>query len=539
MESVTKIAFQILTDYRGLFCTVVLLPLSIILNTLQWISMQYRIYSANAQKHNERVANISAAMRRLNEESKASGEKAQEICTARPGWANVSVKMGENKANKRKIDMKQLVDILELNEKEMYIRVEPLVNMGQVTSYLVPRGYTLPVVPELDELTAGGLACGFGIESTSHVYGLFQEVVCEYELILADGSVVIATATNEYKDLFHAIPWSHGSVAMIASLKIKIIRCKKYVTLRYRRCDGLKRICSAFAAAAEAPAKLGADNENIFCEMLQYSLTKAVLMEGRLTNDVPSGSKFNDIGVWYHKWFYQHCEDIINKLRPNDEASYYEETIPLRSYYHRHTKAIFFEMPHIIPFADQLWFRFLLGWALPPNIPLLKVSQPPEIRRQWKENFMVQDMLVPVSKLEETLQFCDDKIDLYPMWLCPHLVIRHKEGGQVKPSRFVDKNADREMYVDVGLYGVPARQPYNHITCMREFEEFVRSVDGYQGLYAVCYCTLEEFREMFDHELYDKVREKYGAKGRFPETFKKVADNPDVNKKIGEVTKKK
>jgi len=29
---------------------------------------------------------------------------------------------------------------------------------------------------------------------------------------------------------------------------------------------------------------------------------------------------------------------------------------------------------------------------------------------------------------------------------------------------------------------------------------------------------------MFDHEAYDKVREKYGAKGRFPETYKKVVN---------------
>jgi hypothetical protein len=33
---------------------------------------------------------------------------------------------------------------------------------------------TLPVVPELDDLTIGGLVMGGGIESTSHKYGLFQ-----------------------------------------------------------------------------------------------------------------------------------------------------------------------------------------------------------------------------------------------------------------------------------------------------------------------------------------------------------------------------
>ena len=34
--------------------------------------------------------------------------------------------------------------------------------MGQATSLLLPLGWTLPVVPELDDLTVGGLVMGTG-----------------------------------------------------------------------------------------------------------------------------------------------------------------------------------------------------------------------------------------------------------------------------------------------------------------------------------------------------------------------------------------
>lgn len=37
------------------------------------------------------------------------------------------------------------------------VRVEPLANMGQVSALLNPLGWTLPVVPELDDLTVGEL----------------------------------------------------------------------------------------------------------------------------------------------------------------------------------------------------------------------------------------------------------------------------------------------------------------------------------------------------------------------------------------------
>ena len=35
------------------------------------------------------------------------------------------------------------------------MRVEPLATMGQITATLLPLGWTLPIVPELDDLTVG------------------------------------------------------------------------------------------------------------------------------------------------------------------------------------------------------------------------------------------------------------------------------------------------------------------------------------------------------------------------------------------------
>jgi delta24-sterol reductase len=48
--------------------------------------------------------------------------------------------------------------------------------LSQLNDYLIRRGWTLPVVPELDDLTIGGLVMGGGIESTSHKYGIFQVI---------------------------------------------------------------------------------------------------------------------------------------------------------------------------------------------------------------------------------------------------------------------------------------------------------------------------------------------------------------------------
>ena len=61
--------------------------------------------------------------------------------------------------------------------------------MGQLSRALNNLGWTIPILPELDDLTVGGLVMGGGIESTSHKYGLWQNICLKYELVLADGSI--------------------------------------------------------------------------------------------------------------------------------------------------------------------------------------------------------------------------------------------------------------------------------------------------------------------------------------------------------------
>jgi len=48
-----------------------------------------------------------------------------------------------------------LIDVLQVDTSRRVVRVEPLVSMGQLTATLVPLGWTVPIVPELDDLTVG------------------------------------------------------------------------------------------------------------------------------------------------------------------------------------------------------------------------------------------------------------------------------------------------------------------------------------------------------------------------------------------------
>ena len=41
-------------------------------------------------------------------------------------------------------------------------------------------------------------------------------------------------------------------------------------------------------------------------------------------------------------------------------------------------------------------------------------------------------------------------------------------------------------------------------------------------MYADSYMTKEEFRQMFDHTLYDEMRQKYNSSKAFPDVYEKV-----------------
>ena len=87
------------------------------------------------------------------------------------------------------------------------MRVEPSVTMGRLSKFLMSRGFAMVVVPELDELTVGGLINGYGVETSSHKYGLVADTATEYEVVTSDGKLVVARPDNEHSALFHAIPW--------------------------------------------------------------------------------------------------------------------------------------------------------------------------------------------------------------------------------------------------------------------------------------------------------------------------------------------
>ena len=345
----------------------------------------------------------------------------------------MSLRVGNYKATSTKIPVTHLCNVVQLDTEKMTVFVEPMVTMGQITHTLNHLGLTLPVLPELDDLTVGGLCCGVGVETSSHKYGLFTHTCVTFEIVTAEGEVKRCSAT-ENPELFRAIPWSHGTLGFLVGVEIKVIQAKPWVRVEYEPIRDKE-------AAVQACKEAFDDTSIDFVEALVYSTDDWVIMKGYMVES-PEPGLVNAIGNYWKPWFFTHVQKYL-------DSGAGVEYIPLRDYYHRHTRSLFWEIQDIVTFGNHPIFRYLLGWAMPPNISIMKRLQTEELRKLYELHHVVQDMLIPVSTLSEGMSVMDKEFDVYPIWICPMRIFQ-EDSGFLHPTK-----SGEEMFVDVGVYGVP------------------------------------------------------------------------------------
>jgi FAD binding domain-containing protein len=494
---------DLLIRFRWLFVVPIVLPLSKLFGL--WLASRdfvVRTLRRAPERHEARVRDIENQILRWG----AAGANGK-LCTARPWWMAVSTRVVKYKRRENSIRI-ALYDILALDTERRVVRVEPLVSIGQLTAYLIPRGWTLPVVPELNDLTVGGLFLGYGVEVSSHKHGLFCDFVRSCDVVLGDGRTVRASP-EENADLFNALPWSHGSLGFVVALELAIIPAKRFVHLTYHPTRGIRETCARFEreACRSEPAE--------FVEGFMFSSQEGVVTTGVFADNAEPG-RVHYAHRWYSPWFALRCRRFLARGGG-------DEFIPLEHYYQRHVRGMYWESALLVPFGNHPLFRFLLGWLMPPKISFLRLTQGERLKRYYEEKHVIQDALVPMEKLEKTLLYFDRLFEAYPLWLCPMRLNRKTPRGFVNPG---PRKGDHEMYVDLAVVSVPGPvlrgEDYNAMDALREMEAFLIENRGYQALYSVTQMSRQQFRRMFDCTLYDEVRRRCGSEGVFMDVYDKV-----------------
>ncbi|RHY34550.1 hypothetical protein DYB32_000869 [Aphanomyces invadans] len=363
----TSLTAHVLINYRWVFVCFFLLPLSFFYDIWYYLRNKVIFYANSAPtKHTERVRQVQEQVLKWNKD----GRKAP-MCTARPGWQNISYRRG-----------------------------------------------------------------------------LYKKTLSNIKINMMDVLKVDTAAKDVNPDLFYAVPWSYGTLGFLTAVEIQIVPTKQY----YHPVSSLDEACHVFESASK-------DTEaNHFVEALMFTLNKGVVMTGSMVNQVDS-TKVNAIGTWHKPWFFKHVEAKFDQ-RAADRVEY----IPLRDYFHRHSRSIFWEIQDIIPFGNHVVFRYLLGWLVPPKVSLLKLTQSDAIKQLYDNHHFIQDMLVPMTRLKEALK-------VYPLWLCPFVL-------PSRPGMLQTNAAGDTLFVDIGAYGVPHVANFHPVHTTRRIEAFVRDNDG-------------------------------------------------------------
>lgn len=365
-------------------------------------------------------------------------------------------------------------------------------------------------------------------------------------MVLGDGRLVSCTRDNEHKDLWHALPWSHGSLGLLVQLTLEVMPVTPWVALRYTAVQGNAQICERIRRASlrDSPAD--------FVEATLFSLDEGVVMEANFVSSPdPAVGAVNQCNYWFKPWFYCHIRDMFHAATQEQCCeNTITEFIPTYQYIFRHNRAVFWSLNDQLPeaYGNHWLFRLLFGWLTPPKVTFLKLPATPAIKHEMMLHRVYQDIVLPIRSLETATKKAAALFDVWPLLVYPSRIYDHGPELQGQFRAPADKVAgtDYGMFYDLGVYGIPSlvqqgrSHEYKSVTNMREMEHLTRELGGAPFLYADTFMTKEEFGQMMDLGLYERVRKRYDCAPHFPHLYDKTSgcQSFDWKKILDEESKK-
>jgi delta24-sterol reductase len=136
--------------------------------------------------------------------------------TIRKDTPSHGVRATAYKRDSQAVDVSPLTHILSIDPGARTATVEDQVPLGRLCREALAQGLLPQVVPEYPTFTVAGLVNGEGLQSSSHRYGVFSRTITALEVVLGDGSVVVATP-DQHPHLFGALPGSLGTLGVVTA----------------------------------------------------------------------------------------------------------------------------------------------------------------------------------------------------------------------------------------------------------------------------------------------------------------------------------
>ena len=200
---------HVATHYRPLAMVVIVLPLSFMLRNLMslrdWAYSKYFV-DASPQGHERRVARVVSDVQARMDRPAAERRR---ICTARAPWQNLSTRFSDYKKHSDCIFVGDLRSVISLDAERGVVTLEPLVDVGTATRWLLPRGYIRDNARNRGgDHWRAGLRCRDDYR-VSQVWSAARDGGRVRDCAGGRASRQ-GTPRQRVVDLWHTFPWSHG-----------------------------------------------------------------------------------------------------------------------------------------------------------------------------------------------------------------------------------------------------------------------------------------------------------------------------------------
>lgn len=392
------------------------------------------------------------------------------------------------------------------------------VTMEQLADALLPQGWMPPVVPEFKGITVGGAIAGAAIESSSGLYGQFNDRCLAYKIW--NGKEAVEASREKNSDLFYGVSGAYGALGSILEAEIELIPAPGFMELFYESFSKLDVAIEAMARS-EVPV-----------EGLVFSEHRIVLVYAKPIDKAFAGKlpRLN-LSSTYSEWFYSHVDAIVK------DKNSHVESIAIKDYLFRHDRGAFWMagyglylpvlanyllhkwgcpshslLPHVKPKNPGFLYRALFGWFLDSQSLYKSLHKGGE--SFFERKVVVQDFYIPKTAALKWIKYVLNNYQITPLWICPVL-------STDKPQIFSPhRTKKKELMFDIGVYGIPFGCSASDV--VKDLEGKTVEVGGKKMLYSQNYYSVEEFWEIYSKKEYDVLRAKYADDSSIADITRKV-----------------
>lgn len=405
------------------------------------------------------------------------------------------------------VDTSSLNHVLAIDIENKTALVEANVPMDALLLATLEHNLVPLVVMEFPGITAGGAYSGTAGESSTFRHGFFETTVNSVEIVLADGSVVLASR-NDNQDLFWGAASSFGTIGVVTMLNVQLRDAAEAVKLTYYP-------ATTTAEAVDVMEREMANPDVEYLDGIIYDKTTIVVCSGRLA-PLPSGIEAQQFLRPQDSWFSIHVSNRMKGI-----TTPITEYIPLTDYLFRYDRGGFWVAKYAFDYFRKSFNdatrtkhdRFLHARVMYHALHASGLA---------KEN-IVQDVAVPFEAAPVFHKWLDEVYGIYPLWICP--LRQRRDGGATAQhglhADLADPATTPEFIMNFGIWGPGSKKRAEFVQQNRLLEAKVQQLCGKKWLYAHTYYTEHEFWDIYPKREYDALRSKYKAT-HLPSVYDKV-----------------